>query len=235
VSASEMTLMEHLDELRKRLIYSFIALVVGTAICYLFFSEIIEFIKWPLPDGLKTVELTAFGFMQIFMIRFKLAIVGGFVLTSPYIIYQVLAFFAPAMHQNERKYTFTILPFLVVLFLGGAAFAFFIVLPPAMAWLYSQGAGQLDFINRADDYISFVSLFLLAFGIAFEAPLVIMLLIKLGIIDRKTLRKNWRIAYVASFVIAAMATPDWSIVSMTILGIALVLLFESSLFLARWL
>ena len=230
-----MTFLEHLDELRKRLMYAFIALALGAAICYIFFAPLIEFIKWPLPQDLRSTGLTVLGPMQMFMVRFKVAIIGGFILTSPYIIYQVLAFFAPAMKGNERRYTFIILPFMTLLFIGGAAFAFFLVLPPALLWLINQGTGQLTLINRAEDYINFVSLFALSFGVAFEAPLVIMLLIKLGIVDRAKLRKNWRIAYVASFVIAAMATPDWSIVSMSILGVALVILFEISLFLARWL
>ncbi|MCL6473373.1 MAG: twin-arginine translocase subunit TatC [Firmicutes bacterium] len=231
----EMTFLEHLDELRKRLIWSLIALLVGVSISYAFFNPIMEFIKWPLPADLKSVHLTIFGFMQIFTFRFKLSVIGGFILTSPFIIYQIIAFFAPALKEKERKYAYTLLPLLILLFLGGAAFAFFLVLPPSMEWLRAQGGGQLDFVNKADDYLNFVSLFVLAFGVAFETPLVIIFLIKLGIVDRKKLRKNWRYAYVVSFIIAAIATPDWSIVSMGLLGIALVLLFEISLFFARWL
>lgn len=232
---TEMTFVEHLDELRKRIVYSAIILLIGTSICYIFFKPLIEFIKWPLPTDLKNTQLAVFGIMQIFLIRFKLAVIGGFVLTSPFIIYQIIAFFSPALKERERKYAFMLLPFMVLLFIGGAAFAFFLVLPPSIAWLRGQGAGQLDFINRADDYLNFVSLFVLAFGVSFEAPLVILLLVKLGIISRKKLRENWRYAYVASFIIAAIATPDWSIVSMSMLGVALVLLFEISLLLARWL
>ncbi|MHB8842675.1 MAG: twin-arginine translocase subunit TatC [Candidatus Aquicultor sp.] len=235
MSDQEMTFLEHLDELRKRLIYAVIVLLIGTAICYIFFKPLLELIKWPLPNDLQHIQLTVFGFMQIFMLRFKLSVIGGFLLTSPFIIYQVLAFFAPALKHNERKYILAILPAMTVLFLGGAAFAFFIILPQAIGWLRAQGMGQLEFILRADDYLSFVSLFMLSFGVAFEAPLVIFLLIKLGIVDRKTLRKNWRIAYVSSFIIAAIATPDWGVFDMGILGVVLILLFELSLLAARWL
>jgi len=235
VNDFEMTFLEHLDELRKRLMYGIIALVIGTAVCYIFFAPILEFIKWPLPQDLKSIQLTVFGFMQMFMVRFKLAVIGGFVLTSPFIFYQILAFFTPAMQKNEKNFILKVLPIMVLLFLAGAAFAFFIVLPAAIEWLQNQGMGQLDFMIKAEDYINFVSLFVLSFGVAFEAPLVVMLLIKLGIADRKKLRQHWRYAYVASFVIAAMATPDWSIVTMSMLGITLVLLFELSLFLSRWL
>lgn len=230
-----MTFLDHLDEFRKRLIISVIALSLGATVCYIFFEPILNFIKWPLPQDLKSSQLAVLGFMQFFMIRFKLAIIGGFILASPFVIYQVLAFFAPALKRNEKKFMFILLPFMVLLFLSGVAFAFFIVLPNAILWLRDQGAGQLTFINKADDYINFISMFLLAFGVSFEAPLVVMSLVKLGIVERKKLRENWRIAYVASFVIAAMATPDWSIISMGILGIVLVLLFELSLFLSRWL
>jgi len=235
LSEAEMTFLDHLDEFRRRLISAVFALVIGTLVCYIFFQPILDFIKAPLPNELKALQLTVFGFMQVFMVRFKLAVIGGFILTSPYIIYQILAFFAPAFKDNERKHVFTILPVMVALFLSGVAFAFYIVLPTAITWLYSQGQGQFDFFMKADDYISFVSLFMISFGVVFEAPLVVVLLIKLGIVERRKLRENWRIAYVASFVIAAMATPDWSIVSMSILGVVLVLLFELSMLLTRWL
>lgn len=235
MSEHEMTFLDHLDEFRKRLIASAIALALGATICYIFFEPILNFIKWPLPHDLKSNQLAVLGFMQFFMIRFKLAIIGGFIFASPLVMYQILAFFAPALKRNEKKFVFMLLPFMILLFLSGVAFAFFIVLPNAILWLMDQGAGQLTFINKADDYINFVSVFLLAFGISFEAPLVVMSLVKLGIVERKQLRKNWRIAYVVSFIIAAMATPDWSIISMGVLGIVLVLLFELSLFLSRWL
>ncbi|MBS3909129.1 MAG: twin-arginine translocase subunit TatC [Actinobacteria bacterium] len=235
MSDVEMSFLEHLDEFRRRLISSVLVLVVATLACYLFFEPILDFIKSPLPDELKDLQFTVFGFMQVFMVRFKLAIIGGFILTSPYIIYQVLAFFAPAFQEKERKYVFTILPVMVTLFFSGVAFAFYVVLPAAITWLYGQGQGQLEFLMKADDYIGFVSLFLISFGVVFEAPLVIVLLIKLGIVERRKLRENWRIVYVASFVIAAIATPDWSIVSMSILGVVLVLLFELSMLFTRWL
>jgi sec-independent protein translocase protein TatC len=234
-NVGDMTFLEHLDELRRRIAFSLLALVIGTAIGYLFFDSIMVLIKWPLPHEFKNIQPTVFGFMQSFMFRFKVSLISGFILSSPFIVYQVLAFFAPAMKINERKYIFIILPVLFLLFLGGVAFAFFIVMPNAMVWLLAQGAGQLGFILNAEDYINFVSLFALGFGVAFEAPLVIVLLIKLGIVDRKSLRKNWRIVYVASFVIAAIATPDWTIVSMMALGITLILLFEISMFFTRWL
>jgi sec-independent protein translocase protein TatC len=227
--------MEHLDELRSRLMYAVIALVIGTALCYTFFKPLIGFIKYPLPSDMQGVELTAFGFMQIFAIRFKLAVIGGFVLTSPFIVYQLLAFLTPAMKKNERRYVWIILPFLIILFLAGASFGFFLVLPAAISWLQAQGVGELAFVNKADDYLNFVALFTLAFGVSFETPLVILLLIKLGIVDRKTLRANWRFAYVACFIIGAVATPDWGLVDMLALSAALIVLFELSLFLARWL
>lgn len=234
LEVNEMTFLEHLDELRKRLTYAIIALLVGTVLCYIFFKPLIEFIKWPLPSDLKDVNMTVLGFMQFFTLRFKLAVIGGFVLTSPFIIYQILAFLAPAMKQNEKKHLFIILPALVLLFLGGAAFGFFVVLPAALVWLQSQGAGELAFVNKADDYLSFVSTLTLAFGVSFEAPLVILLLVRLGIVNRKKLRENWRVAYVTSFVIAAVATPDWGLVDMGMLGVALIILFEMSVFVARW-
>lgn len=231
----KMSFLGHLDELRKRLRNALIGLVIGTAVAYFFFPQIMEFIKWPLPLEHRSIPLYSWGFMSVFMIRFKLAVIAGFMFASPLVIYEILAFLTPALKRNERRYVLALLPFLVLLFFGGVAFAFFLIVPPAIMWLESQGAGQLRLILRAEDYINFVSLFMLAFGVAFETPLVIIMLIKLGIVSRETLRKQWRIAYVASFIIAAMATPDWSIPPMLILGAALVVLFEVSLLVSRWL
>jgi sec-independent protein translocase protein TatC len=230
-----MTFLEHLDELRKRIVYALLALVIGTAVGYAFFDQIMEVIKMPLPNQLQEIKPTVFGFMQSFMFRFKVSVIFGFILSSSIIVYQVLAFLAPAMKKNERKYLFIILPFLIALFLAGVAFSFYIVMPAAMVWLQNQGGGQLGFILNAEDYINFVALFALGFGVAFEFPLVIVLLIKLGIVDRKNLRKNWRFVYVACFIIGAVATPDWSIVSMTALAATLIILFEISMIFTRWL
>jgi len=231
----DMTFLEHLEELRRRISISFIALIICTTIAYAFFDQIMVIIKWPLPDKFADLQPTVFGFMQSFMFRFKVSLICGFIFSSSFIVYQVLAFVAPAMRKNERKFIFLTLPVLISLFLGGVAFSFFLVMPSAMVWLMNQGGGQLGFILNAEDYINFVALFALGFGVCFEAPVVIFMLIKLGIVDHKTLRKNWRIVYVVSFTIAAIATPDWSIVSMMALGITLVLLFELSMFFARWL
>jgi sec-independent protein translocase protein TatC len=230
-----MTFIEHLDELRRRLIASIIALSVATSISYFLFKYLVEFIKKPLPLEYREIPLKVWGPLSLFMVRFKLAVIAGFIFASPIIIYEILAFLTPALKSNEKRYVRVILPFLIILFLGGVFFAYYLVIPPAINWLISQGEGQLDLFVRAEEYINFMGLFMLAFGVAFETPLVIMLLIKLGIVKREVLRKQWRIVYVACFVIAAIATPDWSIPPMMILGVALVFLFELSLLLARWL
>ncbi|MBI4733910.1 MAG: twin-arginine translocase subunit TatC [Rubrobacteridae bacterium] len=231
----DMTFLEHLEELRRRITVSLIALMICTAIAYAFFDSIMVLIKWPLPDKFADLQPTVFGFMQSFMFRFKVSLICGFIFSSGFIVYQVLAFMAPAMRKNERKFIFLTLPVLLSLFLGGVAFSFFLVMPNAMVWLMNQGGGQLGFILNAEDYINFVALFALGFGVCFEAPVVIFMLIKFGIVDHKSLRKNWRVVYVASFIIASIATPDWSIVSMMALGITLIILFELSMLFARWL
>ncbi len=124
---------------------------------------------------------------------------------------------------------------MVVLFGMGASLGYFYVMPVAWTWLYTQGAdlGIIQILS-ASDFINFVTLFLLAFGVAFETPLVLAALMKLKIVSHKTLRKNWRIAYVVMLIVAAIATPDWSLPPMLILGGSMIALYEATLLVTRW-
>ena len=169
------------------------------------------------------------------MVRFKLAFIFGIVVTTPIIFYQILAFLAPALKGAEKRILYPMVFAMVLLFGLGASIGYFLVMPFTWTWLYSQGqALGIIQILSASDFISFVTLFLLAFGVAFETPVVLVVLMRLKVVSRKTLRENWRIAYVAIMIIAAIATPDWSLPPMLILSAAMVILYEGTLLLARF-
>lgn len=225
-----MTLIEHLEELRRCIIKSVIAVLIGASACYAYWKPIFELAKKPLGKD-KLIYVTSV--MESFVGRFRVAIFAGLLLAFPIILYQVLSFMAPALKSKEKKFLYPVLGLLIVLFVIGVAFGYHFVLPVGMEWLIGQGEGELQLIITFDKYIAFVSLFLLAFGIGFETPLVILLLVKVGVVTPKTLRKNWRIAYVVILFIAAIITPDWSPITMGLMAVPMILLYELSILLAR--
>ncbi|MHB0976099.1 MAG: twin-arginine translocase subunit TatC [Candidatus Aquicultorales bacterium] len=232
-----MGFFEHLDELRSRLMVSAIAIGIAAVIAYFFSFDILKILMRPLPETMPNGAEIKFHYLSVmdpFMARVKIALLGGGMVASPIIFYEVLAFLSPALKENERKWLYPTLGALVVLFMAGALFAYYVIIPPAFIWLLGQGGNVLNPILTVNEYVSFVSMFLLAFGVSFELPLVVLLLIRLGIVKRKVLRENWRYAYVACFTIGALATPDWSPLPMVALGASLVLLFEMALLVARF-
>lgn len=237
MNSKVMGFLEHLDEMRHRIIVALIALAIASFIAYFFSFQILKILMRPLPAKLPDGTIVKFYYLSVmdaFMARVKIAIFGGFLVSSPIVFYEMLAFLSPALRENEKKWMYPVLGSLVALFMTGVAICYFFVIPPAFRWLVSQGGDVLHPMLTVSEYVRFVSLFLLAFGVAFETPLVVLFLIRLGIVKRETLREQWRFVYVGCFVVAALSTPDWSPLPMLILGFSLVVLFELSMFVARF-
>lgn len=232
MAEKRLTIFEHIDEVRRRLTYVIIALLITGSVGFYYADTILKIMTVRLHPEFNLVYKSI---MEPFMVRFKLGFIFGLLLTTPIIFFQVLAFLAPALKGTEKRVLYPMVLIMVILFGAGASLGYFYVMPMAWQWLYSQGTalGIIQILS-ATDFINFISLFLLAFGLAFETPLVLAILMRLNIVSRQTLRENWRIAYVTILVIAAVATPDWSIPPMLIMGGSMVLLFEMTLFLARF-
>ncbi len=227
-----LTFFGHIDEFRRRLTYIIIAVLIAGSIGYFYADRILQLMIARLHPEFNLVYKSI---MEPFMVRFKLGFLGGVIVTTPIIFYQILAFLAPALKGKEKRVLFPVVLVMVILFCMGASLGYFYVMPVAWTWLYTQGQdlGIIQILS-ATDFINFITLFLLAFGLAFETPLVLAALMRLKIVSRETLRKNWRIAYVTILIIAAIATPDWSLPPMLILGGAMIILYEGTLFIARW-
>jgi len=232
MAEKRQTIFEHIDELRRRITYVIIALLITGSVGFYYADTILKIMTVRLHPEFNLVYKSI---MEPFMVRFKLGFIFGLLVTTPIIFFQILAFLAPALKGTEKRVLYPMVLIMVLLFGAGASLGYFYVMPIAWQWLYSQGTalGIIQILS-ATDFINFISLFLLAFGLAFETPLVLAILMRLNIVSRKTLRENWRIAYVTILVIAAIATPDWSIPPMLILGGSMILLFEMTLFLARF-
>lgn len=233
IGPGKMPLLRHIGELRKRITVIFAALSVGTAVMYFFTDPIYRFLLapvWPILQGAKPI---AIGVLDPMTVRFGLAFWSAIVVTSPVLIWQVGGFFLPALRQKERTWLLPTFFIAIVLFVAGAAFCYSIILAASFEWLAGQSGDIMAFTPQAGDMLTVVEFFLLGFGIAFQTPIIVFYLVFFGVVPYKTLRQNWRIVYVSTFIIAAAITPDWSPVSMFSLAFAMIVLYEVSLALVR--
>ena len=226
----QMTFFDHLGELRKRLTRIVLALLIFSSIGYVYAFRILDFLKARLPD----ITITYQSLMEPFMAKFKLGVLFGFIMSTPIIFYQILSFLAPALKGKEKRLLYPMVAMMVVLFMMGASVGYYYVLPVGAEWLLAQDEGELVRLLNVSQFISFTTLFIIAFGVAFETPVALIILMKLKIVSRERLRQNWRVAYVSLLVISAMATPDWSLPPMLIMSAFMIFLYEFTLIIARW-
>ena len=231
-------LFEHLDELRKRLFVCIIAATVGVLVAAIFNGFMFDVLLRPLRTvaGLpeSATKITTFSPAEPFMVSLKVWVVGGLILASPVIIWELWAFLAPAFTAKEKRYFYPVVFSSTALFLGGCAMAYFVILPKGLSWLLTFSAGYFNVQLRAEDYFTFMALFVLAFGVTFELPVVLVLLAKVGVIDDKFLKKNRRWAVVILAVAAAVITPSQDAFSMLAMFLPLYVLYEVSVVLARF-
>ena len=232
-----LSLLEHLSELRKRITLAAIALALGVVVAAVFNDFVFDALLWPLRqvDGLPAdaYQITTFSPAEPFMVSLKVWIVAGLLVASPILIWQLWAFVAPAFTTTEKRYFYPVVAATTLLFLGGVALAYFLVLPRGLSFLLGFGEGSFNVQNRASDYLTFAALFVLAFGVVFEMPVILVLLARVGVIDSRFLRKNRRYAVLISAVVAAFITPSQDAFSMLAMFVPLVVLYEVSIVLAR--
>ncbi len=231
-----MPFFDHLAELRRRLVIVLASVSVVALVVYTWAWDIYDFIMKPILPYLKEAgaeSLVTLGPFEGFTLRFRVSLYAAIVITSPIIIWQVMAFFLPALQPRERKYVVPTFMAMVTLFLGGVAFCYTIVEPKAFEWMIGQLGGAVGLMPDAARWFGGVMLLLLAFGIGFQIPVVVFYLMIFNIVPYQKLRSNWRVAYVVLMIISAVATPDWSPVTMGSLFVALVVLYEASMLLAR--
>ncbi len=238
IGPKRLPFFEHLAELRQRLIVIFLTVSVVSLAMYTWAWDVYRFVLepvWPyLQPTLPNGQLGVLGPFEGFTLRFRVSLYAALAIASPIIIWQVMAFFLPALRPRERRYVIPTFLMMLILFVGGIVFAYLVVAPVGFDWMLDQTAGSIvGQIGAADKWFGGVVLLLFAFGIGFQLPVVVFYLMIFNIVPYAKLRKNWRVSYVVIMVVAAVATPDWSPVTMGALFGALVLLYEGSMFLAR--
>lgn len=222
-----LSFLKHLDELRKRIIISLVALAIGAIAAFGFASSILKFLKKPLD---QTVERFAFFSPQeALLVYVQIAVWAGFLIAMPVIIYQFWLFVSPAIKKNLKRYAFGFIISSLIAFLAGCAFAFFILIPAALKFLMSFAKEDLVPVISVSRYISFVTALLLGCGIVFEMPVVSFILTKAGAITPKFLKRRFKYAVVAIFIIAAIITPTPDVFNMVILAIPMLFLYQVSI------
>ncbi len=225
--------MSHLTELRKRLTVVVAVLATLTLVGYFYSDEIYRLLIGPMLPVLGDKGGYTFDLLEAMANRFRLGMFGAVIVGSPILIYEVLAFFLPALKPKERRWFGWTALAAALLFLTGVAFCYFYILEPSTQWLVDQSGETFDLLLRAQSAMTFAMWFLAGFGMAFEVPVVVFYLVYFNVVPYATLRKNWRTVWVVIVVAASMITPDWNPWSMAALSASMVVLFEASMLLVR--
>jgi sec-independent protein translocase protein TatC len=227
-----MSFLDHLEELRWRLIYALIGVVIGAIAAWIFIDPLVEYVllKPARDSGADLQNLRPFGQLFLFI---QVAIIVGVVISLPNLFYQLWKFISPALRKHERKYILSIVIFSSLCFLAGIAFAYFVMLPLALKFAEQFGTEAIKNEFAIDEYMSIIISVMLAAGCVFELPMVSFFLSKLGILTPAFMKKYRRHAIVIILVLAAILTPGADPVSQVILAVPLVLLYELSIFISK--
>jgi sec-independent protein translocase protein TatC len=228
-----MTLIEHLDELRSRIIKVGIAFLGVSIVAWFFRERIFDWLLAPAGSSLEG-KLNVTGVTEQLFTDMKLALYVGFLLTIPILLYQVWAFIAPAVGDMGRVFTYTIISLASALFIAGVAFGYFVVLPIGTQFLLNWDTDRFDPIITAQSYLPFVTRFLLAFGIVFELPAATYVAAKLELVDAPLLKRYRKHAIIVNTVLAAALTPGQDPYSMLLMAVPMIVMYEISILIARY-
>lgn len=220
--AGSMSLIDHLGELRGRIIVALVAMIIGTVVSYYYVDDIIQILIAPAGKLYYTKPTEAF------FTYMKISIISGLIVSSPVWFYQIWAFIIPALSKGEKKVTFLIVPSAISLFIIGALFSYYLVLPTAIEFFIGFGTDGLQPLFSIGQYIDFVVGFIIPFGITFELPLIIVALGALGILSSQRVRKFRKIFILLAFIIGGAISPTPDMLSQTMIAGPMVLLYEIS-------
>ena len=234
IGPARMPLFDHIGELRRRVTIIVVSVVVAAVIIYFATPSLIELMIDQIREAMRGGDLYVFTALGGFTIRFKVACFFAVIVCTPIIIWELMAFFLPALKPSERKWVVPTVGAMVFLFFLGMVFCYFVIQPAAFGWLLDQTYEFANSIADAEDYLSIYMMLEIGFGIAFQLPLVIFYLTIFHLVPYSTLRGQWRYVYVGLMVLSAVVTPDASPVTMLLMFAALIALYEVALAVARY-
>ena len=230
---SKLPFTTHLEELRRRLIYAVVAIVLAAIIAFLFAKQLFYFLAQPLVKILPANQPMIFtALTEAFFTYFKVALLAGFFLASPVVFYQLWKFIAPGLYEHEKKF---VIPFVIsatVFFILGGAFAYYIVFPFGFKFFLGFSTDYLKLLPKMNEYFSLSLKLIFAFGIVFEMPVITFFLAKMGVVNGEMLSSKRRYAIVLVFVVAALLTPP-DVGTQLLMAGPLILLYEVSVWVAR--
>lgn len=228
---AEMTFLDHLEELRWRLIYAVIGIFIGTILAWIFIDPLVDdiLLKPARDSGIELQNLKPFGQVILYV---QVAIIVGIILSLPNIFYQFWKFIAPALKKTEKKYVFGVVFFTSICFIAGVVFAFFVILPLALQFVSEFGTEDIVNNFAINEYMNIIISLMLGAGLVFELPMLSFFLTKLGILTPAFMRKYRKYAIVILLIFSAIFTPP-DPASQIMLGVPLVLLYELSIFISK--
>lgn len=227
------TLLEHLLELRTRLVRTLLVFLAGFAVCFFFSSQLYDFLVAPLAQVVPGGKLISIGIASPFFLQMKIAALAAFLLTLPYTLYQAWAFVAPGLYLNEKRIALPLVASSTLLFFVGMAFAYFLVFGVVFSFMAKVIPASMQWLPDSAEYLDFVIGLFVSFGMAFETPVAVVVLVRSGIVSLEKLISARSYVIVGAFVVAAVVTPP-DVVSQLLLALPLWLLYEAGLLAARW-
>ncbi len=239
--AGQMTLVEHLGELRRRIFICVIAVALGAVVMFILFPQILDILSEPYREVTKGVfrcgpdgcDLTATNPLGPFMVRLKIATYGGMALALPVIMWQIWRFIVPGLYAKERRYALPFILSAVLLFVLGVFFAWLTLDKALQFLLIGSVGGEIEPIVTADSYLTLITLMMLAFGVAFELPVLLVFLMLVGAVSSQTLRKQRRWALIGIFTFAAIITPSQDPFSLLFMAVPMYVFYEMAIVIGR--
>jgi sec-independent protein translocase protein TatC len=243
---THMTFLDHLEELRKRLIKASLSVLIFMSLSFIFSNEIIRWLMYPpmiLPNIKPPIEMMRPVITQVqglMMVKIQIGIITGIFLSLPLILFQIWRFISPALRKKEKRYAIPTILSGVVFFLIGASFAFLVVIPITLNFLLSMGEIDKDLgivvenMIDLDSYLGFVSGFMLISGLTFELPVLSFFLAKIGILTSAFMRKYWRHAVIIALAVSAIVTPTTDMITMLVVALPMILLYEISIWVTKF-
>jgi sec-independent protein translocase protein TatC len=236
-SGSKMSFLEHLDELRKRLIYIVYSLIFGCVIAYLFIGKIFDFIMKPMyeilrnPDGSPAKLIFTAG-PEPFMLYIKIGFIAGIFIGSPLILWQVWKFIAPGLYSHEKKFAIPFVLMSTIFFVAGGLFAHYVAFPVTWLFFNSFGTSYMVFMPKVDEAFDLYTKMVLGSGLIFEMPTLVFFLARMGVVTAKMLLKYFKYAFLAIFIIAAVISPGTDMMSQLVMAVPMLGLYIISIAIA---
>ncbi len=232
MAAKEMTLREHLEELRRRLIFVVVFVILAMIVAFVFRNPILSFLLEPGFSQLDEKPI-ATEVLETVGVTFKVTLLVAFAASLPVVLYHVIMFASPGLTTRERLYVFLFLPGVLIAFGAGVAFGYYVLFPPAFYFLFNFGSENVNPEIRIASYVNVITSLMFWMGVVFQIPLVLFALGRLGVVSSRWLMRRWRFAVLIAFIAAAMITPTFDPVNQTFVAVPIIVLYLFGILLAR--